>query len=198
MIVCRFDRETARGRYRYAPYEILFHSESEHASMIEPAIRTAKPADVPAIRRIADDAWRAAYGQFLPGTAIDAAMSEWYDPDVVRDAIEREDGGYFVADVEGAVAGYVSGGPDEEAKIATLGAINVDPDRWGEGIGSALLSAFESDCRERGSTAVRARVLAKNDVGQPFYRKHGYETVEKQEAALFGVTVRERIFRRSL
>lgn len=179
--------------------------------MTDPTIRPATPADVPAIRRIGEAAWRAAYGDFLPADVIDAAMAEWYDPEFVRESITRDDVTYLVAEVEKGVAevgeevaGYISGGPDvaddggEDVEVAALAVINVDPDRWGEGIGSGLLSRFESACRDRGAGVVRARVLAKNDVGQPFYRKHGYEAVREREAELFGVTVRERVFQRAL
>lgn len=170
--------------------------------MTDPTVRPATPGDVPAIGRIADAAWRAAYGEFLPETVIDDAMAEWYDPDVIRDAVAREGVGYFVAETGAGSVGYVSGGPStdegEGLRTANLGAINVDPDRWGEGIGSALLARFEGFCRDRGADVVRARVLAKNEVGQPFYRARGYDAVTEQEAELFGTTVRERIFRRRL
>lgn len=166
--------------------------------MSDPAIREATPEDVPAIRRIGERAWRAAYGAFLPETVIEAAMAEWYDPDAIRESVASEGGEFLVADGERGVVGYLSGRPSEDPGVATLGAINVDPDRWKEGIGSALLSAFESFCRDRDLAVVRARVLAENEIGVPFYRARGYEAVEEREVDLFGTAVRERIFRKSL
>jgi len=166
--------------------------------MAEHTVREAVPGDVPAVHRIAEDAWRAAYGEFLPERVIESAMAEWYDPAVTRESIEDGDVGFFVAEAGEGVAGYASGGPGEEPDIATLGAINVDPDRWMEGIGSALLGRFEAFCRDRGLAVVRARVLAENEVGGPFYRARGYEAVAEREAELFGARVRERVFRKSL
>lgn len=181
--------------------------------MTETVIREATASDVPGIRRVAERGWNAAYRDILTREAIDAALAEWYDPDSVRAFVEQEDAAYFVAEREvgadagGAtdaghdgsatptIVGYAGGGPGTEDGVARLGAIYVDPDFWGRGIGTALLDAFEEFCRERGCEVVEFEVLAGNEVGASFYRKHGYEPVEEREAEVFGDTVRERIFR---
>jgi ribosomal protein S18 acetylase RimI-like enzyme len=154
-------------------------------------IRRAVPEDVPAILRIAERGWNATYGEFLAQDTIDAAMSEWYTPEATCELIEREDAAYFVAERRGNVLGYVCGGPSGEEPVATLGAIYVHPDCWGDGIGTALLDEFEAFCRQRGYEAIRIEVLAENDVGLSFYREHGYEVVDRRGADLFGEAVRK-------
>ena len=107
------------------------------------------------------------------------------------------DGVSFVADGDWVI-GYVTGGPaDDDSDEAVLGAIYVDPDRWGEDAGSRLLRRFETWCRDRGRPSVRFRVLAGNDLAPPFYRSHGYRAVgeTETETELFGTTVTERQFR---
>lgn len=94
---------------------------------------------------------------------------------------------------DGGIVGYVGGGP-ATAETANLGAIYVDPDRWGAGIGSALLRAFERRWLDRGRTRLRIRVLAANDVAIPFYRAKGFEVVERHEETLFGEPVEELVF----
>lgn len=158
-------------------------------------IRGAVPADIPAILRVAEQGWNATYEDFLAQETIDTAMSEWYTPDTTRELIEREDTAYFVADRRGDVLGYVSGGPSDEEAVATLGAIYVHPDYWGEGIGTALLDEFETFCCQRGYEAIQFGVLAENDVGVSFYRKHGYDLIDQRNTDLFGETVREYTFR---
>lgn len=164
-------------------------------------VREATTNDVAAIVALAERAWRAAYGEILDTGTIDAAIDEWYDPGGTREAIEREDVAYYVAvertpgEVERPaqdILGYVSGHGHEGT--ARLGAIYVDPQRWGEGIGSALLSRFERFCRERDCARVEFEVLRENEVGQSFYRKRGYEAVDEREIELFGETVREQVF----
>lgn len=163
--------------------------------MIGVTIREAASGDVPAILRIAERGWHVAYGGFLSQETIDTAMTEWYDPDATREQIEREDVAYFVAEQNGDVLGYASGGPSGEETTAILGAIYVDPDRWEEGIGTALLDEFEAFCRRQGYETIRVQMLAENDIGASFYRNHGYEVVEERATDLFGETVRECEFR---
>ncbi|MFC4986640.1 GNAT family N-acetyltransferase [Saliphagus infecundisoli] len=167
--------------------------------MTDPTIRTATPEDVTGIRHVAERSWNAAYNGILDGETIDCALEEWYDPDQVREFVDRDEVTYLVAE-DGDVVGYASGGPDGEGEgdVAVLGAIYADPDLWGEGIGTALLSAFERERRRAGDDAVRLRVLADNEVGIAFYRARGYEPVAEREDELFGERVAERVFRRAL
>lgn len=163
--------------------------------MADVTIRAAVSRDTPTILRIAERGWNAAYGEFLSQETIESAMTEWYDPDSTRAQIEHEDVPYFIAETNRRILGYTSGGPSGEETIATLGAIYVDPDYWGNGIGTALLEAFEDFCRQRGYDTIQFQVLAKNDVGTSFYEKHGYGVIDEQETDLFGEMVREYVFR---
>lgn len=149
-------------------------------------VRPAETDDAELIRAVAERAWPAAHGHILSSETIDSVLSQWYDPDDTRDAIQRDEVGYFVAERDGDVVGYVSGGRSDDPDVATLAAIYVDPDHWGNGIGTALLERFESFCRSRGYERVRLRVLAENDRAQMFYRAHGYEQVGEDETELFG------------
>ena len=156
-------------------------------------VRPAVAADVDGIRDVAARGWTAAYGDFLPRSVIDAAMAEWYDPDGVAARVAG-DGALFMTD--DGVIGYVSGAPaDDDPDETVIGAIYVDPDRWGEGVGSRLLRRFEAWCRDRGRPSVRFCVLAGNDLAPPFYRSHGYRAVGETETELFGTTVTKRRFR---
>ena len=157
-------------------------------------VRTATPDDVPEIIRIGERGWNAAYGDILSQDTIDTAMAEWYDPDSIRNAIDREDWAYIVAEAADVV-GFVSGGPRGEERVAAIGAVYVDPERWGCGIGTALLERFESCCHNQGCDRLEFRVLAENEVGVSFYRKHGYDVVENCTTELFGESVDEYVFR---
>lgn len=166
--------------------------------MDDVTVRDATTEDVPAIRTIAERGWRAAYRDILSTETIDAAIESWYDPETLRESVTREDVAYLVAERDGAVLGYVSGRPTEEDGVASLGAIYVDPDHWQEGVGAALLAAFEDRCRRRGADRIEFRVLSDNDVGKSFYRSQGYERVETADAELFDERVTEDVFRGSV
>lgn len=162
------------------------------------SVRAARPADADAIRAVADSAWPAAHGHILSAETIERVLAEWYDPDDTRDAIGRDDIGYFVAERDGDVVGYVSGGRSDDPDVASLAAIYVDPDHWGKGVGSALLERFESFCRGRGYERVRLHVLAENDRAQSFYRTRGYEQTDEHETELFGERSVEAVYVASL
>lgn len=162
--------------------------------MTDPTVREASPDDVPDIVRVAERGWNAAYGDILDSGTIDAAICAWYEPSTVRERVDREDGAYFVAELDGAVIGYASGAPASQAGVATLGAIYVDPEHWGAGVGSVLLRRFETWCRQYGYETLRFRVLAGNDRAAAFYREHGYEHVDEEASELFGESVIDRVF----
>lgn len=163
--------------------------------MGEITIREATSDDVAAIQRLAERGWNTTYDNILSQETIDSAMSEWYDADTIRGFITREDVAYFVAERNDNIVGYVSGGPSREEGVANLGAIYVNPDYWNEGIGTALLREFEEFCRRQGYKSIQFQVLCENEVGESFYRKHGYEITESRDTELFGERVSENVFR---
>lgn len=162
--------------------------------MGEPTVREARVDDVSAVARVAERGWRAAYGDCLSRETIDEALGTWYDPSTLRGRIEREEGLFVVGERDGEVVGYASGAPDDGRTVATLGAIYVDPDWWGMGVGGALLEAFESWCRRHGYRTIRFRVVAGNDRAASFYRSRGYEAVDEVDAELFGEPITELVF----
>ena len=157
-------------------------------------VRDARPSDVQPVVALAERGWRAAYDDILGPETIDAAMREWYDPEDLRDSIDDGDRVFYVAtEADDQIAGFLRGGFGDDR--AHLGAIYADPDRWGKGIGSALLDRFEATCADRGYETIEFAVLSGNDVGRSFYRSRGYEPVEHREVELFGENVEDSVFR---
>jgi len=162
--------------------------------MGEITIREAREGDIERILAIAERGWNSAYAEFLSQETIDSAMTEWYDPDDVREYIRRSDTEYLVAEFDGNIVGYLNGGPTEKEHLASLWAIYVDPDYWGNGIGTTLLTEFEAFCRRESYDRIRIRVLAENAVGTAFYEKRGYEVIEERETTVFGEETCEVIY----
>ena len=148
--------------------------------------------------------WRAAYDEILPDAALDE-MTVDPDPSEVEawaDRIESGPGAVFVAVDDGTVWGFVDVrwgedhtksfvGPDE----AGVKAIYVHPDRWGEGLGTALLDRGLDALPDRIET-VRLEAFADNDVGARFYEARGFERVETGETEIGGETYRTAIYAR--
>ena len=138
--------------------------------------------DARAIIRVNVRAWRAAYDDLLP----DAVLAE-RDPDPPENRIReyadqlREDrAGVFVATADDAVRGYgyVRWGAETKpfvgADDAGLKELYVDPEYWGEGVGTALL---ERALEELHSSIERVKLetLAANDRARRFYEARGFE-----------------------
>jgi GNAT superfamily N-acetyltransferase len=124
------------------------------------------------------ETWRAAYAhvfpaEFLAGLSIDerAALAE-------RLLAERSET-IFVAELEGRVVGFASGGPsrDEDADTAPgeVYAIYVEPGAWGRGAGRVLLERLEEALRGSGFDEATLWVLEDNPRARRFYDAAGWE-----------------------
>jgi len=83
---------------------------------------------------------------------------------------------YLVAEEAGTVAGYAgllapSGG---QADVLTIG---VSEDRWGQGIGTALMAGLLAEARRRGCAEVYLEVRVDNGRAQRLYRQLGFAQV---------------------
>jgi [ribosomal protein S18]-alanine N-acetyltransferase len=103
---------------------------------------------------------------------------EAWSPDMLAGELATSPGAkyYLVAVEDGVIAGYggllaATGG---QADVVTLG---VAQDRWGRGIGAALLEGLLADAAQRGCTDVFLEVRVDNDRAQRLYRRHGFADV---------------------
>lgn len=159
--------------------------------------------------------WVEAYDHILPDDALP-------DPDVAPDddgirerfeyanlLNERGSGRYVVAvdestpDDQTGVVGFAATRWGDETKSfvddheAGLWVVYVDPTRWGEGIGSALLDDVTAAIPSRYDRLV-LETFADNDAARQFYRSRGFEVVERGETNVGGDTYSAVIMARSL
>lgn len=82
---------------------------------------------------------------------------------------------YLVADDAGQVAGYAGLlGAGWQADVLTLA---VATDRWGQGIGSALLDALLAEAARRGCTEIFLEVRTDNSRAQQLYRRYDFAEI---------------------
>jgi ribosomal protein S18 acetylase RimI-like enzyme len=138
-------------------------------------VRLATPDDADAIERVRTDTWRATYRGHMPDAVLDALG---YDGSLRREYLSRQRPQLFtlVAEHDGEVVGFCSGGPSREADGLHPGeiyAIYVLPQHHGHGHGSALLRAGARELVARGWDGMLIWVLRENAPSRSFYERMG-------------------------
>ena len=173
---------------RYTPrVTVPVESDRLPAPGASPAIRVrrATPSHAPAIRAIADAAWRDTYRDLLRPETIDWFLDRAYSEDRVALRIERHE--TWVAELDDVVAAFAESAIEPDR--VTLVAIYADPGLRGLGLGSALLHAITG---AHPGLPVAADVLLGNSLGEAFYIARGFTPEEDVDEELGGEHVRER------
>jgi len=135
-------------------------------------IRTARPADAPAIAEI--------WNLIIRDTVFTFTTVE-KDPQAIATSI-AEGMPYHVATEGDRVLGFVTafqfrGGPGYAHTFEH--SIHLIPGAQGRGIGRALMTTMEDDLRRRGAHSLFAGVSAENVAGVTFHAALGYAEVAR-------------------
>ena len=159
------------------------------------------------IARVNALAWRAAYDDLLPDDVLDVVDSDPDGETVDRfhAAVSANRRGVFVAvDDEGVIRGYADirwGDAGTKAFVgegeADLKAIYVDPDYWGEGVGTALLERA-LDALPDAVETLRLEMLEGNGVGRRFYEARGFERTETASHDIGGESYPTAVYSRDV
>jgi GNAT superfamily N-acetyltransferase len=84
------------------------------------------------------------------------------------------------------------------ADTVDLHALYVDPDRWGEGAGSALLESVLAYARTEDCDYVRATAFVDNPVARPFFEAQGFEEMGVVETPVFETVHEEAVLEREV
>lgn len=158
-------------------------------------IRHAEPDDAEQIHEVALKAWRDTYGHILSEETVAETVENWYEVGDLREQTETPIF-YVAVDEEGGVVGFVHA-TVEDTK-ATLHRIYIDPEYQARGIGSRLYRRMEEDLQHEEAEKVEVEVLAENQKGNSFYRKHGFETNDTEQVELNGEEVCQEILLKNL
>jgi GNAT superfamily N-acetyltransferase len=139
-------------------------------------VRDATVEDARGIAEVQVSAWRAAYRGFLPAQLIDE-MSVDLREGVWRTVLEDPASPTFVAG--DPVAGFLTlslPGRDDDAgeRTAEIVATYVDPSRWGQGIGKALMTRALERLPATDWDDVILWVFLRNAQGRAFYARSGF------------------------
>jgi len=143
-------------------------------------VRSAVPADAPAMAALHVSAWRAAYQGVMPEAFLARLTVEEREATWRRSLTEPElapaERVILVAEVDGAVRGFAAAGHargDDEHGLGELYAINVDPPAWGGDAGAALLGAATAWLDARFPSSI-LWVVDRNERARTFYERAGW------------------------
>lgn len=155
------------------------------------SIERATVEDVPEIKQVLSETWRATYSPFLSPATIDTVTSVWHSPDQLAAEIQNPRIFFGVAKTENAaIVGLTTVGQITEDTVV-LSRLYVHPEYQRQGIGSQLLRA--------GITAfpsvhtIRLEVEENNQSAYTFYYKHGFRETERKEEHVEGDVIKVQV-----
>ena len=172
--------------------------------MSDVVIRLAVGSDGSQIGLVHARTWQATYRGLLPQPFLDgldaAKRGKYWEQYLSEDARPGET--VLVAEEDGVVVGFASVGPsrDEDANgKGEVRAIYLLAERWGRGIGRALLDAALNTQRQAGYTQATLWVLETNARARQFYEAGGWarDGATKQDDGR-GFPITEVRYRRQL
>lgn len=161
-------------------------------------VREATPEDAAAASGVAEDAWWASCAGFLDADTLRRVLVEGYTEERLAGAFEDPELHAVVA-VDGAdrTVGFAIA-ERTWADTVDLHALYVDPDRWGEGAGSALLESVLAYARTKDCDYVRATAFVDNPVARPFFEAQGFEEMGVVETPVFETVHEEAVLEREV
>lgn len=156
-------------------------------------------AEAAAVIDLRRRAWRAAYDDILPPDALESGADpgEYGGASLVSDAARPTETHLVARD--GGVVGFAIGltGERRHAFVpgadAELRALYVAPERWGEGVGTALLDAVRA--RLDAGRRLHLEVFAANERARRFYEGRGFAPSGDGTVTVAGVTRATKTYR---
>ncbi|GAA4787805.1 GNAT family N-acetyltransferase [Streptomyces ziwulingensis] len=161
--------------------------------MPDALIRPARPDDEQPLRLLDQETWSPLHAVSPPPEPGTPFFRDRCGP-----------GDHFVAEVDGAVVGYVRlGFPTELAAnrhVRQIRGLAVSDAARGRGAGRALVRAAVEEARRLGARRITLRVLGPNTAARGLYESEGFvvEGVQPEEFLLDGAYVDDVLMGRSL
>ena len=144
-------------------------------------IRAMTKNDVAAVSRLLGGSWRRTYSPIMGAEDTARLSNERHTPEKLGAELANDNRMSFVAErSDGSIAGYAMAAMDEHGDV-TLDRLHVEPEEFGTGLAVDLLHAVLA--AHAGIPSIALEVIEGNDRAIAFYRKHGFEVVERRPAA---------------
>lgn len=165
-------------------------------------LRLADPDDAIAVARVHVRTWQVAYRTLLPDDYLDQLRPEDRAQKYDFSGLDPLKPRTIVAVESGMILGFATTAPSREPDLPDYGelyALYIDPEKWGQGIGRALLSAARANLFELGFRRALLWVLAGNVRAERFYRIDQWAPDgHVRKDTVWGVMVNEVRYQRGL
>jgi GNAT superfamily N-acetyltransferase len=169
-----------------------------------PAVRDARISDAHGIAHVHVVAWRAAYAGQLPDRylrklSVEERTRSWRSRIAAKRIVET----VLVAERDGTIVGFASGGPtrdkgDDPRRVGEIYAVYLLPEEWGRGGGRTLLERAVTALSAAGFEDASLWVLETNARARGFYEHEGWRHDGATKQERFGERVTEVRYRRPL
>lgn len=164
--------------------------ETTESDADSPTVRTAEADDVERIRELARSSMTTSYG--LSPQDIETILEAAFSEEAQRERLDASDTVALVAEVDGVLSGFVEG--TVAGNEGTVRWLQVDPERRGQGVGTALVERVVSELRDRDAETVRGIVLGADMEGEQFFERFGFEEVDDREVDIGGRETVEDVY----
>jgi len=162
--------------------------------MIQIRAMTAK--DVPSVSRLLGESWRRTYSPIIGAEATARISDEYHAPQKIAAELSDDNKMSFVAErPDGSIAAYAMAEMDQAGDVM-LDRLHIDKTEFGTGLAADMLHAVLA--AHAGIPSIALEVVEGNDRAIAFYRKHGFEVVERRPASHGAEGLTSLIMRRPL
>jgi ribosomal protein S18 acetylase RimI-like enzyme len=144
-------------------------------------IRTMTARDAPSVSRLLGESWRRTYSPIMGPETTARLSDDKHAPARLAAELLDDNKMSFVAErPDGSIAGYAMAAMDDRGDVL-LDRLHIDKTEFGSGLATDLLHAVLA--AHAGIPSIALEVIEGNDRAIAFYRKHGFEAVERRPAA---------------
>ncbi len=160
---------------------------------VRASIRPWTIGDLPDVRRIGWETWKATYGRFIPEEDLRAYHDEHYSAGALERNFRRPSTRGYVALLDGKTVGYMIMSFDRESGRCHVASIYVLPGSQGHGLGSMLMREAFSAARQSEYDRVWLGVMSENAPTLAWYKALGFAFVEEAPFTMGNTTVNHLI-----
>ncbi|AZO70307.1 MAG: GNAT family N-acetyltransferase [Mesorhizobium sp.] len=144
-------------------------------------VRAMTKNDLTAVSRLLGASWRRTYAPIMGEETTARLSDEKHAPEKLAAELADNDKMSFVAEgADGSIAGYAMAAMDGDGDVM-LDRLHIEPEAFGSGLAVDLLHAVLA--AHAGIPSIALEVIEGNERAIGFYRKHGFEVVERRPAA---------------